>query len=192
LSPTIDHIARAYRFVADRFPCKICDPGAMNLRSRCHAPVDRKWNADNVLWCSMCRYFRRMCDLSPQVPRTLAMCIFAGCVGPVILLSATPVRRGRPLLMDYGGGAGLATGDFLPALQAEHGTPRCLDGRPRCLAPTDVSGRPRCLAPTDVSVSIKTLYRIGTAHFAVRDRHRKLHLKTDGRCILGDSHAHRQ
>jgi hypothetical protein len=38
---------------------------------------------------------------------------------PVISLSATPVRRGVAFLMSSGGGALLATGYFLPALQAE-------------------------------------------------------------------------
>ncbi len=34
-------------------------------------------------------------------------------------VSATPVRRGVAVLMSSGGGALLATGYFLPALQAE-------------------------------------------------------------------------
>ncbi|MEI7700548.1 MAG: hypothetical protein WCK86_12180 [Planctomycetia bacterium] len=37
----------------------------------------------------------------------------------MIPLSATPVRRGVAFLMSSGGGALLATGYFLPALQAK-------------------------------------------------------------------------
>jgi len=49
----------------------------------------------------------------------LPICIFAGCVGPMMLLFATPGRRGDSVLVDSGGGGVLANDFFLPALQAE-------------------------------------------------------------------------